>query len=163
MHRDILDDYLYEASKMKTKDFSPSTPLPHFPSVCLDKRGRGGGICSGQNLTSIRIMTRLLQKNKRRRSEASLEPPASYRQLHYNSFSEDIYCPRVQSYNQLEPTRLETECPATWQLYPSPQTNRGRLLLIAESVTWLYPFSRPKSPYSYTEQLERAIDKPPAH
>ena len=53
--------------------------------------------------------------------------------------------------------------PAMWQLYPSPQTDRGELLRITESIMQLYHHLRSNSPYSEVKQLEIAINKSLAH
>jgi len=53
-----------------------STLLPHFTPACSDKCESRGGICSVQNLASIRIVTPVLRrKNTRGCSEAPSEPP----------------------------------------------------------------------------------------
>ena len=53
----------------------------------------------------------------------------------------------LKSYSHPELTRLRTEYPTTWRLYPSPRTDQCELR-IAKTVTQLYPLPRRESPYN---------------
>jgi len=116
---------------MKTKDFSQSTSLSHFPSACSDKYESGVGICSGQIwLYQDRDTRPSMKEHKKvlRSPFGTTSIPATIilslpLRRHLSSQS-------LKSCSHPKPTWLLTECLTTWQLYPSLQTDRGELLWI---------------------------------
>jgi len=95
---------------------------------------------SGQNLTLVRITT-CVQWQKHvealrifiSESQPRLNLTAGL--IHSSSHPMTSLVGSPKSYSHPKPTWLQTECPATWWLYPSSRIIRGKLLRLAEFVT----------------------------